>query len=102
MKFEDILALAKQGYKPADIKELLAIEPKEEEPKEEPKDEPKEEPKEEPKKEPKEEPDYKKLYEESQEALKRAQQKNTHQDASGKEDEKTDSEILMDFAKSFM
>lgn len=26
MNFSDILALAKQGYKPADIKELLAIE----------------------------------------------------------------------------
>lgn len=97
MKFDDILALAKQGYKPTDIKELLALEPKEE-----PKDEPKEEPKEEPKDEPKDEPDYKKLYEESQEALKKAQQKNLHQDASGKEDEKTDGEILMDFAKSFM
>lgn len=98
MKFEDILALAKQGYKPADIKELLALEPKKEETKEESKEETKEESKE----ETKEEPDYKKLYEESQEALKKAQQKNLHQDASGKEDEKTDSEILMDFAKSFM
>lgn len=35
MKFTDILALAKQGYTPADIKELLAIETDQHEPKEE-------------------------------------------------------------------
>ena len=38
MRLEDIIALAKQGYKPADIKELVALaeaepKPKEEEPK---------------------------------------------------------------------
>ena len=48
MKFEDIIALAKQGYKPTDIKELVAL-AEQEEPKEEPKKEPKEQPKEEPK-----------------------------------------------------
>ena len=46
--------------------------------------------------------DYKKLYEETQDALKKAQQDNLKKDASGSKDEKTDSEILMDFARSFM
>ena len=45
MKLEDIIALAKQGYKPADIKELVAL-AEVEQPKEEPKEQPKEEPKE--------------------------------------------------------
>ena len=35
MKFTDILALAKQGYTPADIKELLAIETDQQTPKDE-------------------------------------------------------------------
>lgn len=57
MKLEDIIALAKQGYKPADIKELVAlteVEHQKEEPKEEQKEEPKEGTKEEPKEEQKE------------------------------------------------
>lgn len=105
MKLDDIIALAKQGYKPADIKELIEIskeEPKEEEDQKEELQEPKEE-----LQEPKEEIqepkdiDYKKLYEESQQALKDAQKKNIKKDASSSE-EKTDSEILEDFARSFM
>lgn len=108
MKLDDIIALAKQGYKPADIKELIEIskeEPKEEEDQKEELEETKDskeelqEPKEE-LQEPKD-IDYKKLYEESQQALKDAQKKNIKKDASSSE-EKTDSEILEDFARSFM
>lgn len=107
MKWEDIVALAKAGYKPADVKELMAMEQKkqepEPEPKQEPEQEPKQEPEPEPKQEPKQEPDYKKMYEESQEALKQAQAKNTRMDASKKDGtEKDDAELLQDWARSFM
>ena len=97
MKWEDIVALAKAGYKPADVKELMAMEPKKQEPEQEPNQEPEQ------KHEPEQEPDYKKMYEESQEALKQAQSKNIRMDASKKDGtEKNDTELLQDWARSFM
>ena len=105
MKWEDIVALAKAGYKPADVKELMAMEPKKQEPEQEPNQEPEQEPNQEPeqKHEPEQEPDYKKMYEESQEALKQAQSKNIRMDASKKDGtEKNDTELLQDWARSFM
>ena len=114
MKLEDIIALAKQGYKPADIKELVALadtEPKEQ-PKEEPKEQPKEEPKEEPKEQPKEEPKHSAEVEElkklilnqteqlnaSQKALEELQKGNTREDLLNSNDkQKTLNDIVRDF-----
>ena len=61
--FTDIIALAKSGWTPSAVKELLKAE---EEQKEEPKEEPKEE-----------EPDYKALYEKAKNDLAKVQADNT-------------------------
>ena len=107
MKFADILALAKAGYTPADVKELMALD-KDPAPAEEQLDstgtqklpgdgEPIQAP--EKAKEAESTPDndksdadqkpeaidYKKLYEDSQSALKEAQKANTSQDNSRKD-----------------
>lgn len=96
MKLTDIISLAKQGYKPADIKELISMaddttekeEPETEPEKEEPE---KEEPKTEPEKEPETEPDksptldeLKKEIEKLKSELKVAQQKNVRTEVDGK------------------
>lgn len=86
MKFDDIIALAKAGYKVGDIKELMALDtnnttepPKEEKPVTDNNDnvdinKTVEEPTK--KEEPEEKFDYKLLYEESQKALAQAQKLN--------------------------
>lgn len=73
MKFSDILDLARQGYKPSDIKELLSINT---EPETEPKHEPEQETdtKSEPNSDP--EPDYKKLYEDAMKKIDLLQKSN--------------------------
>lgn len=91
MKFSDILDLARQGYKPSDIRELLSMdtepepepkpEPKPEpepepEPKPEPENEPETKPEPEPKTEPEPEPDYKKMYEDTLKRLDALQKAN--------------------------
>ena len=75
MKFSDILDLARQGYKPSDIKELLSINT-ENEPKPEPEPKTETEPKTEPEPEPDPEPDYKKLYEDTLKKLDLLQKSN--------------------------
>ena len=80
MKFSDILDLARQGYKPSDIRELLSmeIEPKPEpEPEPEPEQKPEPEPKHEPEQKP--EPDYKKMYEDTLKKLDALQKANQRQ-----------------------
>ena len=113
MKFDDIIALAKAGYKPNEVKELLAM-ATEPEPTPEPTPEPEKEP--EPEPTPAKEPqhsldeDYKKLYEESQQALKKAEEslkvaqaKNNRMDVSNNDgNKKTDADIINDLARSFM
>ena len=118
MKFDDIIALAKAGYKPNEVKELLAM-ATEPEPEKEPEPEPEKEPEPEPEKESKEEKlkeeqtsidvDYKKLYEESQkaldkanESLKKAQAINNRKDVSNDGNKKTDADIVNDLVRSFM
>lgn len=108
MKFEDLVAFAKAGYKPADVKELLEMqiesnqpEP-EPEPTPEPEPEPTPEPEPEPTPEPEPEPDYKKLYEESQAKLKEAQKANVLKDVSNSDDKKSDDDIVKDLFRSFM
>lgn len=86
MKLADILALAKAGYKPGEIRELIALEtpePESEPPKEDPEPEAPQPP----------EPDYKamyedmqKKYEESQQKLKAAQKANIKQPVEQPED----------------
>lgn len=115
MKFDDIIALAKAGYKPNEVKELLAM-ATEPEPTLEPDQEPTQEHEpEQPKEEKSEEvqttidTDYKKLYEESQkaldkanESLKKAQAMNNRKDVSNDGNKKSDAEIVNDWARSFM
>ena len=85
MKLEDIIALAKAGYKPSDIKELvkLAEEPKEP-------------------KEPKEhtEPDERdKQIKELQDQIKKLQDSKSREDISGNEHDK---ESLVDIFRDFI
>lgn len=90
MKFSDIITLAKAGYKPGEIKELLELAtPEEPEPQPEPVPEP------EPAPEPEPEPDYKSLYEESQKKLKAAQKAVIKQPVTPAE-EKSIEDILKD------
>ena len=101
MKFSDILDLARQGYKPSDIRELLSMDTEtksepENEPENEPetKSEPENEPetKSEPETEPetkpetKPEPDYKKMYEETLKRLDALQKANQRQPIDHHED----------------
>ena len=83
MKFSDILDLARQGYKPSDIRELLSMtEPEPEqkpEPKPETEPEPDPKPEPEPETEPETEPDYKKMYEDTLKKLDALQKANQRQ-----------------------
>ena len=96
MKFEDLIAFAKAGYKPADVKELLEMQIESNQPDPEP------EPTPEPEPEPEPEPDYKKLYEESQVKLKEAQKANVNRDVSNSGDNSSDEDIVNDLFRSFM
>lgn len=110
LNISDIVALAKAGYKPAEVKELIALSEKDSQPK--PEEQPgataaKSEPtteSPEPKKAPenaekaeepkKEEINYKELYEKSQQDLKKAQEANRSADNSGKAPEDTMKALL--------
>ena len=109
MKFTDILELAKQGYTPKDIKELLELnvsDNSEEKPPEEVRteeaatDAPNEQ-NDEATRESEEVLYYKKLYEESQEKLKKAQKENINQNISNP-NQKSNEEIINELARSFM
>lgn len=114
LNLNDIIALAKQGYKPADVKELIelsktaeASEEDQEQPKEIPEqpEEVKEAPKEEEKKDGADEADkivdYKKKAEELEKKISELQKANTKQNAD-KSDHKSDAELFADVMKSFM
>lgn len=121
LNLNDIIALAKQGYKPADIKELIElsktaeasedqgaqpIETTPETEKAEEKETPKEEaPKEETKKDGAGEADkivdYKAKAEELEKKILELQKANTKQNAD-KSEEKSDAELFADVMKSFM
>lgn len=99
MKFSDILDLARQGYKPSDIRELLSMDTEPEtksEPETEPetKSEPDNEPEPEPKPEPEPETDYKKLYEETLKRLDALQKANQRKPIEEHED--TVNDIIRD------
>ena len=114
LNLNDIIALAKQGYKPADVKELIelsktveASEDDQEQPKDIPEEVPeaKEAPKEEVKKDDAEEAgkivDYKAKAEELEKKISELQKANTKQNAD-KSDHKSDAELFADVMKSFM
>lgn len=108
MKLEDIIALAKQGYKPADIKELLEISHSDVEVIEnqgdtlgdgcESDNTTQENSKPTESVESAETIDYKKLYEEEHSKLLNAQKNNINQNMGG--NEKTDEDIVLDLFKN--
>lgn len=111
MKFTDIIALAKQGFTPADIREFMAMDIPPEDHKEDPAEEPAEDKKEDsaaekpaedqeedPAEDKKEAVDYKKLYEEE----KAKRQADAAKKDMGLDQEKTEEEILLDIAKMYV
>ena len=78
MKLDDIIALAKQGYKPNDIKELIELS----------KDEPKDE--------------KQKEIDELKDQIKKLQEENARKDNSDNDDIKSDDEKLVDLFRDFI
>ena len=96
MKLTDIIELAKQGYKPADIRELLKIETETEpQPQQDPEPEPEPE---QPAEDPGPEPDYKTLYEEE----KAKRQAAARKQEVAKDDTKSIEDTLLDIAKMYI
>ena len=113
LNLNDIIALAKQGYKPSDVKELIelsqtveASQADQEQPTETPEEaEAIEAPKEEEKKDgaqAAEIVDYKAKVEELEKKLSDLQKANTKQNADKSENKKSDAELFADVVKSFM
>ena len=110
MKLNDIITLAKHGYKPSDIKELIELskdEPKDE-PGNEPEDEPGNEPEDEPGDEPEDEPEGRprgekqKEIDKLKEQIKKLQEENARKDNSDNDDLKSDDEKLVDLFRDFI
>lgn len=113
MKFTDIIELAKQGYKPSDVKELIElsklseseeVEQKTEDhdiPKVETEDKEKEENSDSEKDEQEDSVDYKKLYEQEKEKTEKLQKAFTKTDISG-EVTPDDFQTVLSAVKEFM
>lgn len=112
MNLTDIIALAKAGYKPADIKELVSLstdnatlnetKPTESLAEEVPQVSEAQNATMQPEVEEKPTIDYKALYEQAQSELKKAQQNNIRQNVSSEVNEKSDLDILNEITSSFM
>ena len=116
ISFKDVVELAKAGYKPADVKELISLsemadQSKQEEPQgatpaiDEPKSaspEPKVVTENAVPAKPEETVDYKKLYEQSQEDLKKAQAANIKKDSSAADQGKDPVKDLTDLVASYL
>lgn len=113
MNFNDILALAKQGYKPADIKELIALPTPADEPAPEPATETQEVQATEEQKEA--EPpaesgdDYKKIIDELNEKLKATEEKlnklqheNVRRNIADTQEKRSDVDVFNDAMRNFM
>lgn len=111
MKFEDIIALAKQGYTPKDIKDLLALSDDQDTDEEGDQKDPEKVPdNEEP--EPEAQPDaketdnkdldYKSLYEAEAEKTAKLQKMVLSADMSTSDNKQSDADIFADVMKSFM
>lgn len=106
MKFTDIIALAKQGFTPSDIREFLKLDTEQETPAEDPQPEQEEQPAEDPQQEqeeqpaedPQQEPDYKQLYEEE----KAKRQAAARKQEVAKDDTKSVEDTLLDIAKMYI
>ena len=112
MKISDLVALAKMGYSPAEVKDLLSMEPSTqdapEEITEEQKTEPKESPKDEPAPEIAETINYKELYSSAMDEinslkaqLDTAQKHNTSSNIAPL-NVSTDEEVINDLVRAFM
>ena len=103
MKFSDILALAKNGYSPKDIKDLLALsdpdEPEQEKP--EPEPDQKQEPEPEQKQEPDKPDDKDAKIIDLEKKIAELQKLNTTKDLSDKKP-KSDDDIFKELMKEFM
>ena len=98
MKLTDIIELAKQGYKPSDIRELLKIETETEpQPQQEQEEQPAEDPQQEQEEHPAE-PDYKQLYEKE----KAKRQAAARKQEVAKDDTKSVEDTLLDIAKMYI
>lgn len=113
MKLTDIIELAKQGYKPNDIKELISLSEPEPEPAPAPDEGEQKTPEKEPEKvEPEgaekdpagadDDIDYKSLYEEEREKTSKLQKMIISADMSGYDNKETDTEIFASLVKDFM
>lgn len=110
MKFSDLIALAKQGYTPADVKELMSLSedpkddtPDEEEQKNDLKDDHHDDSEDEKPEDPKEDDiDYKSLYEAEQEKTAKLQKMILSADLSDNDLKESDNEIFADAMKLFM
>lgn len=113
MKLTDIIELAKQGYKPNDIKELISLSESEPEPTPAPDDGEQKTPEEGPgKEEPegaKKDPtnsdddvDYRSLYEAEKEKTSKLQKMITSADMSGSDNRESDSDIFASLMQEFM
>ena len=98
MKLDDIIALAKQGYKPSDVKELIEL--SKDEPEYEPEDEQEDELEDEPEDELEDE--KQKEIDELKEQIKKLQEKNARKDNSDNGDLKSDDEKLVDLFRDFI
>lgn len=113
MKFNDIVALAKQGYTPQDIKDLMSLsedqgsgaedEQKDQDGQQTPHDHDKSEPEAQPDKEDTSDGlDYKALFEAEQEKTAKLQKMVLSADLSDKDDKESDADIFADVMKTFM
>lgn len=112
LTIKDIVDLAKAGYKPADVKELMELSKSNNDTSSEaaPADTESETPEKNPQIDPpagvaedeKEEPDYKSLYESTKKELEKAQKANIKTDISSEDDYISDSDIIKDLIKDFM
>ena len=102
MKLDDIIALAKQGYKPSDVKELIEL--SKDEPEDEPVDELEDETEDEPEDELEDEPEDEKQKEidELKEQIKKLQEENARKDNSNNNYLKSDDEKLVDLFRDFI
>ena len=116
MNLKDLIALAKQGYTPADIRDLIALSDKADDPAQLQVEEAEQKTTQEEAPKVEAEPvndvnaiDYRKLYEEEKAKndqlsvdLQKAQSNNVSMDMSYKMDSKTDEDVLNDLVRTFM
>lgn len=117
MTIGDIVALAKAGYKPADVKELIEMTKEEEKDIETTADSSKSAMDKPSSSEPaaevspsasaapddeEDDTDYKALYEQAKKDLATAQKENVNKDISSAEDNQSDADIIKDLIKEFM